>query len=75
MVAFSWYPSGSVMVKFWVVELPHSLVIVQVYVPAAKPLAVAFDPPLGDQAYVKDVPPEATTVAEPFVAPLQVAFV
>jgi hypothetical protein len=46
-------------------------VIVQVYVPAAKLLAVADVPPDGDHEYVyPDVPPVIDTVAAPLLPPL-----
>ena len=45
--------------------------MVRVYVPATKLLAVAFVPPLGDQAYeYPGVPPETRTEALPVFPPL-----
>jgi hypothetical protein len=47
-------------------------VIVQVYVPIARPEAVAAVPPEGAHAYVNEpAPPEAATVADPFDPPEQ----
>ena len=58
-----------------VTQLPAS-VIVQVYVPAANPVAVAAVPPDGAQTYVNGlVPPEGVAVAVPLVPPLQLMFV
>ena len=49
---------------------PLASVMVQVYVPAANPLAVAPVPPVGLQANVYGAtPPEATADAEPFGKP------
>ena len=40
------------MVNVFVIEQPAGELIVQVYVPAQRPLAVAPVPPLGAHAYV-----------------------
>ena len=66
---------GCVMVNVFVIEHPAGELIVHVYVPAQRPLAVAPVPPEGVHAYVYvPVPPEATTVADPLHAPLHVTF-
>ena len=55
---------------------PWASVMVQVKFPAARPEAVADDPPEGAQAYVYGaVPPVADTVAAPLLLPLQVTLV
>ena len=56
---------------------PHRLTsfTVTVYVPAAKPVAVAVVCPLLQLYVYGDVPPEALTVAVPLLAPLQLALV
>ena len=51
-------------------------VMVTVYAPADKPVAVAAVPPPGDQIYVNGpAPPLARIVAAPVVPPLQATFV
>lgn len=68
--------AGSVMLNVCVATQPFASVTVAVYVPAARPLAVAAVPPLGDQAYeYAGVPPVTVTVAEPVLPPLQATFV
>src|SRR6185312_3244777 len=67
---------GCVIITCCVLIQLLASVIVTVYVPAAKPVAVAAVPPLGDQLYVLvPVPPLAVMVAEPFVPPLQLTLV
>ena len=64
---------GCVIVNTDVIEQPTGELIVHVYVPAQRPVAVAAVPPEGAQAYVYiPVPPEATTVALPVHAPKHV---
>jgi hypothetical protein len=66
---------GWVIVNVFVIEHPTGELIVQVYVPAHNPVAVAPVPPDGAHEYVYvPLPPEATTVALPLQAPLQVTF-
>jgi hypothetical protein len=66
---------GCVMVNDLVIEHPAGELIVHVYVPAQSPVAVAPVPPEGAQEYVYvPVPPDATTVALPLHAALQVTF-
>ena len=64
------------IVNVLVIEHPAGELIVHVYDPAQRPLAVAPVPPLGDQAYVYvPVPPEATTEAVPLHEPKHVTLV
>jgi hypothetical protein len=66
---------GCVIVYVRVMVQPFASVTVTVYVPAARPVAEEPVPPLGAHEYVYGaVPPEATTVAEPVVPPLQSTF-
>lgn len=66
---------GCVIVNVFVIEHPAGELIVHVYVPAQRPVAVAPVPPEGVHEYVYvPVPPEATTVAEPLHPPLQLTF-
>jgi hypothetical protein len=63
---------GCVTVIVRVITQPFASVIVQVYVPAARPVAVAPVPPEGAHEYVYvGVPPEAVTDAVPVEPPLQ----
>jgi hypothetical protein len=69
-------PAGCVMVTVWVLVQELASVMVQVYVPAARPVAVAAVPPAGAQEYVYEgVPPETEIVAAPLLPPLQLTFV
>ena len=62
---------GVPTVTVLVIEHVFASVIVQVYVAAPRPVAVAAVPPLGAHEYVNvPVPPVALTAAEPFVPPL-----
>jgi hypothetical protein len=67
---------GCVIVTVCVIIQPFASVIVQVYVPIARPVAVALVPPVGNHAYVyAGVPPPTLTVAVPFDPPKQETFV
>jgi hypothetical protein len=62
---------GSVMLNVSVSEHPFASVIRTEYVPAVRPVAVAFVPPEGDHWYVyPPVPPLTITMASPFEPPL-----
>jgi hypothetical protein len=62
---------GCVMLTVCVCVQEFASLIVQVYVPAVNPEAVAAVPPVGAHAYVNTpVPPEAATVADPLFPPL-----
>lgn len=68
--------AGWVIVAVEVLEHPALSVMVTVYVPAAKPVAVGELPAPPDHEYVKlPVPPEPAAVALPVLAPLQLMFV
>lgn len=62
---------GSVIVTVCSVGQLFMSVTVTVYVPAGIAVAVAEDPPEGDQLYVNGPLPVALTVAEPVVSPKQ----
>ena len=67
--AFAVTGAGTVMIILAVVEQPLLSETVTVYEPAERLLAVAFEPPLGDHAYVYgEVPPPGVTVALPVLA-------
>src|ERR1700733_8277216 len=66
---------GWVIIAFAVAVQPFLSVIVTVYVPAVRPVAVALVPPLGVHAYVYGVvPPAPVAVALPLLPPLQLTF-
>jgi hypothetical protein len=67
---------GCVRVTVCVTTQEAASVMVQVYDPAVRPLAVAAVPPLGAQEYVfAPIPPVTETVADPVLPPLQAMFV
>ena len=64
------------MVAEIVLEQPFPSVTVHVYVPGARPEAVAAVPPEGDQLYVNvPVPPVVVILALPVAPPLQLTLV
>jgi hypothetical protein len=66
---------GCVILNVCVKEQLLASVMVQVYVPIHKLIAVAAFPPEGVQAYVYGVfPPETCAIAAPFVPPKQEIF-